>query len=35
MTVELENLKEQYEEHRREGIEKIKLKYSNKRDNSK
>ncbi len=30
MVVELENLKEQYEEQRREGVEKIKSKYNKK-----
>ena len=28
MEVELENLKEQYDEHRNEGVEKIKSKYN-------
>jgi hypothetical protein len=30
MEVELENLKEQYEEQRREGIDKIRVKYMKK-----
>ena len=30
MVVELENLKEQYEEQRREGVEKIKAKHNKK-----
>jgi hypothetical protein len=34
MVVELENLKDQYEEQRREGVEKIKNKYNGKLQNN-